>query len=405
LISKLQKKIIAINVISVCIVFFVALAFIFAIGYSRVDEERNKRISAAFDFDFVNDDFSDNVRFNDIALLVFDKNSKQIVHFGMGKNASLDRRLLEENINRIAESDDADGWISLRIRYVKQTEGDMVKIVFNNRFSRANSMTPYLISALGALVIGIGCYLIISVMLAGVALKPVEESWKKQKQFVADASHELKTPLSVIMANTEIIASHKDDTVESQMKWIENTQAEAKRMAGLVADLLFLAKNDDGLQVQMENVNMSECLENTVLSYDAVFYENGKNFRYEISPEVYVMGNAGQLKQLATILLDNANRYSLGKGNINLRLCAGSRHATLTVSNDSEELSNEQLAHLFDRFYTIDKSRNTDKGGNGLGLSIARAICQSHEGGIDADFCDGRTTFTVTLPVKKNKQN
>ena len=112
--------------------------------------------------------------------------------------------------------------------------------------------------------------------MARFAIKPVEESWIKQKQFIADASHELKTPLSVILANTEIISSHQEETVASQMKWVENTRAEAQRMAGLVADLLFLAKNDDGLKVQMEDVNLSDCVGTIVLGYDAIFYENKK---------------------------------------------------------------------------------------------------------------------------------
>ncbi len=217
-------------------------------------------------------------------------------------------------------------------------------------------------------------------------------------------SHELKTPLSVIMANTEIIASHQDETVASQMQWIENTRLEAKRMAELVADLLFLAKNDDGLKVQMEPVNISDCIETTVLSYDAVFYENGKSFRYDIARDVKVIGNVGQIKQLTTILLDNANKYSVGDGNIFLNLTAAGRHITLSVSNDSEELSEEQLSHLFDRFYTLDKSRNAEKSGNGLGLSIAKMISQTHGGDISASYSNGRTYFVVELPAYKSKK-
>ena len=236
-----------------------------------------------------------------------------------------------------------------------------------------------------------------------MALKPVEESWDKQKQFVADASHELKTPLSVIMANNEIIASHASDTVESQMKWINNTRAESKRMAELVQNLLFLAKSDDGLQVPMKETNFSDCVGITALTYDAVFYENQKSFTYEIASDVVVWGNEGQLKQLVGILLDNANKYSTGVGDVRLNLDANSKHAVLIVSNQGLELTQEQLLHIFDRFYTVDQSRNKSNGGNGLGLSIAEMICQTHGGSIKATYEDGRVYFTVTLPLNKKK--
>lgn len=404
MIDKLRKKIIAINVVSVCIVFFVAVVLLFAMGFTRLEKERNSRILNAFDFDYTTEDFAENKLFNDIALMVYDTQTHESLCF-MGDRAELDMEMLAESAQEIADSSREEGWVSLTVRYAKRVDGNLVKIVFSNRYSRYSNISPYLMLSVGTLLIGVGCYLAISMILARIALKPVEDSWSKQKQFVADASHELKTPLSVIMANTEIIASHQDETVASQMKWIENTRQEADRMAVLVADLLFLAKNDDGLKVQMEKVNMSDGMETTVLSYDAVFYENGKTFHYEIDPNVNVLGNAGQLKQLTTILLDNANKYSIGEGNILLRLTHAGKRILFTVSNDSDELSDEQLEHLFDRFYTVDKSRNTDKGGNGLGLSIAQMISRSHGGDITVNYSDGRTTFTVDLPVYRERKD
>lgn len=150
------------------------------------------------------------------------------------------------------------------------------------------------------------------------------------------------------------------------MKWVENTRAEAQRMAGLVADLLFLAKNDDGLKVQMEDVNLSDCVGTIVLGYDAIFTKTKRTLPI-VDKDVYIVGNVGQLKQLTTILLDNANKYSKGSGNITLSLTANGKHAHLTVENDSEQLTEEQLKHLFDRFYTVDPSRNKNNGGNGPG--------------------------------------
>lgn len=406
MISKLRKKIIAINVVSVCIVFFVAEVLMFAIGFNRLDDERKTRISAALDFDYVHDDFDDNNMFSDIALIVYDAFESRILYCGIGSDRVIAPDALEECVAKVVASKSDNGWLSpWSVKYYKRAEGKLTKIVISNSSLHGRNNTPYLLISGGTLLVGVASYFAISWILARIALAPVEESWSKQRQFVADASHELKTPLSVIMANTEIIASHQEETVASQMKWIENTRAESKRMAELVADLLFLAKHDDGHQVRYEAVNMSDCIEKSALGYDAVFYENGKEFRYEICPDVFVHGNSGQLKQLVTILLDNANKYSVGKGNILLQFTSNAKRIILTVSNDSDELTEENLTHLFDRFYTVDKSRNTDKGGNGLGLSIAKTICQSHGGDLTVGYHDGRTTFTAELPVCKQKKN
>lgn len=407
MINGLRKKIVAINVVSVCIVFFVAILFVFSAGFSRVDAEKDNRIFSAFDYDFATGGrFEDNQLFKDVALYVYDLRENRIVNHAVGDNADLDVNLIEERIDYIVRSNKNSGLISARIKYSKRADpnGDIVKVVFSNRYSRNNSFVAYVLLTSAALLVGVGCCFVISMISAKIALKPVEESWAKQKQFVADASHELKTPLSVIMANTEIIASHKEETVESQMQWIENTRVEAQRMAGLVADLLFLAKNDDGLKAQMEQVSLSDCIETTVLSYDAVFYENGKVFRYDVARNINVWGNAGQLKQLTTILLDNANKHSVGEGNIFLTLTSTGRRVMLSVSNDSEELTEEQLSLIFDRFYTLDKSRNPEKSGNGLGLSIAQMISQSHGGDITANYSNGRAYFVVDLPIYKAKK-
>lgn len=407
MIEKLRKKIIAINVISVCIVFLIAIIFIFCYGYSHLDAERTNRIFEALDYDFVSDsDFSDNILFYDLLLIEYDTKTGEIINYAMGVYADIDISVVEEKLAEIANSSQDAGLLTVTLRYVKKTEGDVCKIVVNNRYTLRSSLAPYLIYALGTVFLGIICYLCISWFLARTALRPVEETWIKQKQFIADASHELKTPISVILANMEIVSSHKDETVESQAKWIENTRSESKRMADLVAQLLFLAKNDDGAQVNMEETNASECVETIVLSYDAMFYENEKTFEYDIKPDIRLIGNDGQIKQLVTILLDNANKYSSGQGNIKLSFFTEGKKAVLTVENDSNELTDEQLSHLFDRFYTIEESRNHGNGGNGLGLSIAKAICSTHGGSIKAEYSHGKAVFTATLPrtVRRDAQ-
>ena len=397
--NKLRKKIVVINVISVCVVFLFAIAFTFGSGYTRIADERWARLNGLLAYDNWENDLAD--EYNGAAVIEYDVSSSQITRKSISSEFNLPPEQLTEIVSDVlAQAKDA-GTISNRVQYCKKTVEGTTRVVLFDRFSSASNLRKYTWYTLTVLLLGVLSYFAISLILAHIALKPVEINWAKQKQFVADASHELKTPLSVIMANTEIIASHADETVESQRKWIENTRSESQRMAELVNDLLFLAKNDDGHKAQMEVVNLSESIETVVLSQESLFYENGKAFSYEITPDLRVVGNVGQLKQLATILLDNANKYSTGEGNISLHVSAVGKHAQLSVSNACAPLTEEQLDHLFDRFYTVDQSRNKNVTGNGLGLSIAQVICKTHRGSIRVDYADGVVTFTAILPLKK----
>ena len=398
MISKLRKKIIAINVISVCIVFVIAMILVFGTGYARINDERIIRLVGVVEQESWRDLEISKLR----GIVVVEcSQTEQEYLVTSGEGVKLTEEQIHNVVEKVVKMNKNEGWATLRVLYAKRTVDGVTRIALYDRNSNMTGVLMYIMYTLIALIVGSISYLVISYVLARIALKPVEESWNKQKQFLADASHELKTPLSIIMANTEIIAGHGDETVDSQRKWIENTRSESERMAGLVNDLLFLAKNDDGLKAQMDTVNLSECVETIVLSYEAVLYENGKTFNYSIAPELIVFGNEGQLKQLIAILLDNANKYSVESGNISLGVETVGKNAQISVSNDCDELTEEQLEHLFDRFYTVDQSRSN--AGNGLGLSIAQVICNTHRGKIAAEYSDGRICFEVSLPLYKAK--
>ena len=403
MIGKLRRRIIAINVLSMCLVLFLIIVFLFTSGYKRLNAEKDSRLSFALKYQpSAGETFQENNLFNDIALAFFDTQQNKIVDRYYGAQFAQDDRALEALVRDAIAVKRTGGMLHPNVSFLKHADGNIIKVAIHKSVGNRSNIFTYVGITLGFLMLGLVSYFVISLLLARTALKPVEESWTKQKQFVADASHELKTPLSVIMANTEIIADHKDETVESQMKWVENTRSEAKRMADLVADLLFLAKNDDGLRVTTEDVNLSDCVSSVVLGYEVIFYENEKAFQEEIQPDLHVEGNEGQLKQLVVILLDNANRYSVDAGNITLKLSATGKHVQFSLSNDCEQLSQEQLSHLFDRFYTVDPSRNKNNGGNGLGLAIAETICKTHNGSLNVTCLDGRITFTATFPLKKH---
>ncbi len=407
MINKLRKKLIVINAISVCLVFFVGLLLVFLVGYGRLNSDRIIRMEEALSYDFSTPPqaFAEDEMFTDIALVQYDVNTQRIVNIRYGPRVNISPERLVQIVSKVLSSPDESGWLPVRTNYrrVWDTKTGTLLIAIYDISSMQNGVATFVGYSLLTLFVGVLAYFIISIILARVALNPLEESWNNQRQFIADASHELKTPLSIILANTEIIASHQNETVQSQMKWIENTRLEANRMAELVAQLLFLAKNDDGVRVEMKQVNCSDCVGIVSLGFDALFYENKKLFNYDIKQGITVYGNEGQLKQLVTILLDNANKYSTGVGDIKLSLQQLGKNVELVVSNESDQLTDEQLKHMFDRFYTVDSSRNKSKGGNGLGLSIAQKIVETHGGKISVTYQNGRTAFTVLIPHSRGK--
>lgn len=403
MIRKLRVRIIIFSFVSVCIVFVIGLVVLLGVGYGRLNDERVARLNNTL----MIEDWS-NVDPHSIGGIVLAEYNKDTMRFTLckrGEGVVRTDEYIEKALPHILERRLETGTYGIKLVYSRRVKDNVVRIALYDRDYNTEKETKYTIYILVALFAGSVCYLIISDLLARMALRPVEVTWKRQKQFVADASHELKTPLAVIRANTDIICSHKNKTVASQMKWIESTRFETDRMTGLVQDLLFLAKNDEGLKEDLDTVDFSDCAESVVLAQEVLLYERGKKFDFEIAPHLMVLGNDGQLKQLVTILLDNAGKYSVGEGNVRLDLSSvqniAGKFVQLTVSNDCNELTEEQTSKLFDRFYTVDSSREKTNAGNGLGLAIAQTICENHQGEISSLYEHGRITFTAQIPLYK----
>ena len=239
--------------------------------------------------------------------------------------------------------------------------------------------------------------LFISLGLSWLAVKPVKKAWEQQKQFVADASHELKTPLTVILANNNIMMSHKNSTVEQEQKWLESTEDEAQHMKQLIDQMLFLAKSDAGEnRLQLSEVNFSEIVEGSALNFEPVAFEKEVLIDTEIAQDIMLEGNQTQLNQLAHILIDNAVKYSDEGSIIKIILSKKNDIVEFSVNNHGNEISKEDIEHIFDRFYRAEKSRTTK--GYGLGLSIAQNIVQNMNGklSVQSNQTDG-TTFTAVF--------
>lgn len=309
---------------------------------------------------------------------------------------TIDSETLEKCVKSALDSSKIFGQITDEgLMYLKKSDMAHSKIIFaDNSFISGSLRTSVIISVLmltGAMAV----IFLISLWLSGLAVKPVKRAWEQQKQFVADASHELKTPLTVILANNNIMMSHKDSTVADERQWLESTEEEANHMKKLIDNMLFLAKSDAGeTKVQLSTVDFSEMAEACALNFEPVAFEKEIMIDTDIESGITLEGDATQLNQLVHILVDNAVKYADSGTTVTIRLQKHGDRVEFSVNNKGNPIPKEDIEHIFDRFYRAEKSRTTK--GYGLGLSIARRITEGMNGKILVESnIENGTTFTV----------
>lgn len=287
------------------------------------------------------------------------------------------------------------------LRFLRVVTPTAQYIVFVDMSSEINTIQNLFQNCLLIGVVSFLVFLLISIFLARWAVKPVDTAWKQQRQFVADASHELKTPLTVILSNTQMLAVGGDDP-ELRGRLTENLTAVAEQMKGLVEQLLTAARVDQGAgAMRLSNVDWSNTVENVLLTFEPVFYERGLTLDSEIQAELTVRGDRSQLARVVDILLDNARKYTVEGGHTRVTLRRqGKRYCLLEVTNEGTPLSPKETKDIFKRFYRADSARERS-GSYGLGLSIAEGIVTAHRGKIWAESGEGSNTFSVRLPAIK----
>ena len=328
---------------------------------------------------------------------------------GRFNTASISQDVLEQAGQQLAGADEGFGSLSdLGLFYVKRQAGGVMYLAFADMGSASGWRT--LAATLAVVeVAALAVFFVISLFFSRWALRPVARAWTQQRRFVADASHDLKTPLTVILANTSIALEHPERSVASQSQWLESTQHEAEAMQGLVGDLLALAKMDEeeaaaqsgAARPAFEEVDLSDVLEGEVLQFESVAFERGVKLESQVEPGIELRGNEQRLRRLAGTLIDNACKYVDDGGAVDVSLSRSGKQAKLAVRNTGAPISPEDLPHVFDRFYRADKARTGGAGGHGLGLAIARAIAEEHGGTLTVSSTQAEgTVFTATLPLK-----
>ena len=314
-----------------------------------------------------------------------------------------DTDALRDILSQCLEQNQTEGTVEdYHLRYLVEDNGLYRKLAFVDmsmeQATLARVIRSYLVIALAALLVLLG----IAAAASRWVTRPVERAWRQQRQFLSDASHELKTPLTVILSNAELLEG--EALPEKPARWSGNIRCEAEQMRTLVEQMLTLARADNGVRpAAMEPVNFSDVATECVLSFEPVAFEAGKPLEDHVAEDVTVTGDKDRLRHLISILLDNAVKYGAPGGTITLTLERTERQARLTVANPGDPIPPEHLPHLFERFYRADSSRG-EQSGFGLGLSIADTIAREHKGSLRAESDAVSTRFIFTLPsVDKGK--
>lgn len=299
---------------------------------------------------------------------------------------------LTEMAHQIIEENKTYG-VDSELAFYKTDKGGYILVAFKDNTVMNEGTRILLHYTLIFGIVMLVLFFFLSVYFARKIVAPLEESYQKQKQFISDAGHELKTPVAVVSANAELLSREVGDN-----QWLQNIQYENERMGMLIGQLLDLARTEN-VAPQMELIDFSRLVAGELLPFESVAFEKGLVLNSIIADGIYMEGNSTQLKQLVSILLDNAIRHSKEPGDVNLTLTKEHGFAKLSVINKGDEIPAEERQQIFERFYRMDTVRNGEDKHYGLGLAIAKAITTSHKGHIEVQCFNGLIEFKVKIPA------
>ena len=313
-----------------------------------------------------------------------------------GRVAAVDSEEAVDIAREVFASGKTAGFYGVYRYAVENEENGNLRFTFLDCSRSLDNFKFFLLASVGMALFGFAVVFVIVYFLSGRMVRPIAESYEKQKRFITDAGHEIKTPLTIINANAELL-----ECDFGKNESIDDIRDQTKRLTALTEKLVYLSKMEEGGdKLAMEEFSLSELLNEMTPPFARLAQAQGKTLTADVPAGVSLNGNAEAIGRLASLLLDNAVKYAAPAGEITVSLRRQGRHVAFSVANPTEEkMEKEDLHRLFDRFYRTDRSRNSETGGHGIGLSVAKAITEQHGGRIKADLSDGVFTVTVTLPV------
>ncbi len=324
-----------------------------------------------------------------------DKNNS-VTAIDTGHIAAVSSDAAVEYVGR-ALSKEMDGWIDNYKFRITETDGEKLFVFLDCRRQK-ETMYRFLLLSCSISFAGLVIVGILIAVFSKKAIRPAAESMQKQRQFITDAGHEIKTPLAIISANTEVLELHN-----GKDQWTESIRNQTRRLSELVKDLLELARMDEEIKAVFKRFDISGAVSDAAAPFETLAQTRGKLLETDIAGGISYIGDEGMIRRLVSILLDNAVKYADTDSRIEISLKKQSRNIKLRVFNKYADADKTDLSRLFDRFYRADESRSRQTGGYGIGLSVAKAITDTHGGRIDVYGVDGGLAFEAVLPIRSKR--
>lgn len=406
--KKLKRRFIWIASLSVLLVMLLVLGLVNMIGYIQVRNDLLTTITVIAENDGVLPVFHKEDRFDRIYT---EESRNEVRYFSVVVGDSMKYHM--ESISTI-ETGDADKLVKMAkeksedsgdlyyndVCYMYQrttdSSGDKLYVFIDVTSKMTQVRTNIKLSSF----VGLICMILLFTIffaLSKKAISPMLRNIEQQKQFITNAGHELKTPVAIISANTEVL-----EMIHGKNEWTESIMNQSKRLSQLVNDLIALARMQEGSELVLEKVNASSLASNVVASFKTMVEQEEKEFSSELEENLFVMADQKNLPELYNILLDNANKYCDEKGKVSFSLKQAGKYVKIMVSNSYQDGEGVDYSRFFDRFYREDQSHNSKKRGFGIGLSMASEIVKMYKGKITVSYQNGMISFLVTLPKVSN---
>jgi len=399
MIKKLRRKFIVVAIISVTLVISFFMGIIIVRTYrsitSRADD--NLELIAKYDMLALSPPYLPKIKGLNpetrFFFVIVDNNGR-VVQVNIENIASINVSDAVNYVNKVANRNKDRGYLS-HYRYFIDEEENYTTYLFLDCSREINVFNSFLQISILFSSAGLLVFFFLIYLFSGLVIEPIAENYRKQKQFITDASHELKTPLTIIGANADILEMEYGEN--EQIKAIKN---QVERLATLTDRLVFLARlNERESKILMTDFSLTEVLEDIIHEYQAVVDAQGKYLETDITPNVTLHGDNSSITKMLRLLLDNAIKYSNDGGLISITLKQEGKHKKIIMSNTTNGIEKRNLDKLFDRFYRPDSSRARGTGGHGIGLAVVKSIVDLHKGKVTAYSTDGITiNFVISLP-------
>lgn len=399
---QIRRRFILVAMSSTFIVLFAIMSVIFFVNYRNLEERADAAIDAIVNKDTKEEkgqewsrpSFRKDMPFAPRYFFIKIDKKGQADEFQRGEAMSeLTEKTAQKYAGAVRDKGKKAGFYH-SFRYRTEEEGETFSVWFVDCTRELDTMYHFFVSGISVSCLGLFLIFILVVFFSNLVFRPVWESYKKQRQFITDASHELKTPLTIIDANTEVL-----EMMQGENEWTESIRNQVKRLSSLTNQMTMLARmEEEQKKPEMEEMDFSLVLKETIQPFYTLAERNGKSFVFSADSGLILKGNRELLKQLVMILVDNSVKYSVNNGEIFISLARKGRKVVFKVSNESTMIQKGNMDILFERFYRTDASRSSETGGSGIGLSVAKAIVEVHNGKIHAESADGKIlVITVIL--------